>query len=80
MKKLSLLICLWLGIGHASPQSAKDKDIIKDSNDAKAAFSERDPALQSPLKMEAGLHPVYPARIYGVVPSLQRIGLTRKKK
>lgn len=47
MKKLSLILLLLLAIGHAGAQSKKDKEIIKDSNDAKDAFIKQDPQMAS---------------------------------
>ncbi len=45
MKKLNLFICLLLVISYANAQSSKDKEIISDSNDAKAAFIKQDPQM-----------------------------------
>jgi lipid-binding SYLF domain-containing protein len=45
MKKLNLFVCLLVIIGCVNAQSSKDKEIIKDSNDAKAAFIKQDPQM-----------------------------------
>ena len=45
MKKLGLFICSLMVTGFASAQSSKDKEIISDSNDAKAAFIKQDPQM-----------------------------------
>jgi lipid-binding SYLF domain-containing protein len=54
MKKIKLLACLSLIIGTAWSQSAKDKEIIKDSNDAKAAFIKQDPQMAGFFKKAYG--------------------------
>jgi lipid-binding SYLF domain-containing protein len=45
MKKIELIICALLFVGSTTAQSSKDKEIIKDSNDAKAAFIKQDPQM-----------------------------------
>lgn len=45
MKKSMLSICLLLVVSYGMSQSSKDKEIIKDSGDAKAAFIKQDPQM-----------------------------------
>ncbi len=45
MKKSILIICLLLIASYGMSQSSKDKEIIKDSDDAKAAFIKQDPKM-----------------------------------
>src|SRR6478736_5116803 len=45
MKKANLLICMLLIFWSAMAQSKKDKEIISDSKEAKAAFLKQDPSM-----------------------------------
>lgn len=45
MKNIILFVCTLLITGYAGAQSSKDKEIINDSNNAKAAFIKQDPQM-----------------------------------
>src|SRR6185369_1583292 len=54
MKKSTLIICLLLTAGYGMSQSSKDKEIIKDSEEAKAAFIKQDPQMAGTFNKSYG--------------------------